>query len=135
MVERMRYARELATLAVVAAATGAACGDESPAPPSGDTARDPRAYDFYRDHPYALTCGHVLAIHSVKAQQFHIAAHSLAREVRLPRTNRNQVWARLVHALLDICQRAGDPGYRPAREAVRRVRRGEYRLSVGGGPL
>jgi hypothetical protein len=54
-------------------------------------ARDPRAYDFYRDNPYALTCGHVLAIHSAKAQQFHIAAHSLARDVRLPRTNRNQV--------------------------------------------
>ena len=84
---------------------------------------------------YALTCGYVLAIHSAKAQQFHIAAQSLAREVRLPRTNRNQVWARLVYALLDICQRAGDPSYRPAREAVRRVRRGEYRLSGGGGPL
>jgi hypothetical protein len=132
----MRYARELVTLAVVAAVAGGACGeDESPAPRSGDAARDPRAYDFYRDHPYALTCRHVLAIHSAKAQQFHIAALSLAREVRLPRTNRNQVWARLVHALLDICQRAGDPSYRPAREAVRRVRRGEYRLSGGGGPL
>ena len=132
----MRYARELATLAVAVAAVGAACGeDESPAPRSGDATRDPRAYDFYRDHPYALTCGHVSAIHSAKAQQFHIAAQSLAREVRLPRTNRNQVWARLVYALLDICQRADDPSYRPAREAVRRVRRGEHRLSGGGGPL
>jgi hypothetical protein len=132
----MRYARELAPLAVAVAAAGAACSeDESPPPLSGDSARDPRAYDFYRDHPYALTCRHALAIHSAKAQQFHIAAHSLAQEVRLPRTNRNQVWARLVHALLDICGRAGDPSYRPAREAVRRVRRGEYQLSGGGGPL
>ena len=123
-------------LAVVAAVAGAACGeDESPRPRSGDTARDLRAYDFYRDHPNALTCRHVSAIHSAKAQQFHIAAHSLAREVRLPGTNRNQVWARLVHARLDICGRARDPSYRPAREAVRRVRRGEYRLRGGGGPL
>ena len=59
----------------------------------------------------------MLAIHSAKAQQFHIAAHSLAREVRLPGANRNQVWARLVHALLDICERAGDPSYRAARAA------------------
>jgi hypothetical protein len=132
----MRYARELATLAVVAAAVGAGCGeDESPAPRSGDAARDPGAYDFYRDNPYALACRHVLAIHSAKAQQFHIAAHSLARRVRLPGVNRNQVWARLVHARLDICQRADDPSYRPAREAVRAVRRGDYRLSGGGGPL
>jgi hypothetical protein len=131
----MRYARGLATLVVVAV-TGAGCGEDgSPAPRPGDAARDPRAYDFYRDNPYALTCEHVLAIHSAKAQQFHIAAHSLARDVHPPQTNRNQVWARLVHALLDICRRVGDPSYRPAREAVRRVRRGEYRLSGGGGPL
>ena len=91
-----------------------------------------RGYDFFSRHPYALTCGRVLAIDSAKAQQFHIAALSLAREVRLPGTNRNQLWQRFVYALLDLCQKADDPSYRPAAEAVRRVRRGEYVLR--GGP-
>jgi hypothetical protein len=132
----MRHARgQGASAAFLAAMAIAACGetDESastrddPAPP-----RDPRAYAYYSEHPYALTCEHVLAVHSAKAQQFHIAALSLAREVRLPDTNRNQLWARLVYGLQEICKRADDPGYRPAREAVRRVRAGEYVLR--GGP-
>jgi hypothetical protein len=79
-----------------------------------------------------MTCRHVLAIDSAKAQQFHIAALSLAREVRRPGTNRNQLWQRFVYALLEICKKADDPAYRPAAEAVRRVRRGEYVLR--GGP-
>jgi hypothetical protein len=123
-----------ATMMAILAATGiTGCGQgedrerEGRAPP-----RDPRAYEYYSEHPYALTCEQVLAIHSAKAQQFHIAAMSLAREVRLPDANRNQLWARFVHALLEICKRADDPRYRPAREAVRRVGRGEYVLR--GGP-
>jgi hypothetical protein len=120
------------TLLALAVITGCGNGEEPEpsrvAPPS----RDARAYEFYERHPYALTCGHVLAIHSAKAQQFHIAAMSLAREVRLPGTNRNEIWARFVHGLLEICKSAGDRSHRPAREAVRRVRRGEFALR--GGP-
>ena len=89
-------------------------------------------YDYFSRHPYALTCGRVLAIDSAKAQQFHIAAMSLAREVRLHGTNRNQLWQRFVHALLDLCQKADDASYRPGAAAVRRVRRGDYALR--GGP-
>jgi hypothetical protein len=120
------------TLLAVAAAAGCGAGEDRETSSEPPPARDVRAYEFYERHPYALTCGHVLAIHSAKAQQFHIAAMSLAREVRLPGTNRNQMWARFVHGLLEICMRADDPGYRPAREAVRRVRRGEFALR--GGP-
>jgi len=47
-------------------------------------------------------------------------------------TNRNQLWQRFVYALLEICKKADDPAYRPAAEALRRVRRGEYVLR--GGP-
>jgi hypothetical protein len=57
---------------------------------------------------------------------------SLAREVKRPGTNRNQLWQRFVYALLDICKKADDFSYRPAAEAVERVRRGEYVLR--GGP-
>jgi hypothetical protein len=114
----------------------AGCGESDGASPRDEGERQARAlergYDFFSRHPYALTCGRVLAIDSAKAQQFHIAALSLAREVRLPGTNRNQLWQRFVYALLDICHKADDPSYRPAAAAVRRVRRGEYVLR--GGP-
>jgi hypothetical protein len=129
----MRH-RALFVAVLVLVAAGCGQGDApTPAEERERRARElERGYDFFSRHPYALTCRRVLAIDSAKAQQFHIAALSLAREVRLPGTNRNQLWQRFVYALLDLCQKADDPSYRPAAAAVRRVRRGEYVLR--GGP-
>jgi hypothetical protein len=128
--------RQRALLVAVVVLVAAGCG-ESDAPSTTEDgesrARElERGYEYFSKHPYALTCERVLAIDSAKAQQFHIAALSLAREVHLPDTNRNQLWQRFVYALLDLCHKADDPSYRPAAEAVRRVRRGEYVLR--GGP-
>jgi hypothetical protein len=87
---------------------------------------------FFSRNPQALTCGRVLAIDTNKARQFHLAAFALARDAQVRDENRNQTWARMVYALLDLCQKADDPGYRPAADAVRLVSRGHYQL--GGGP-
>jgi hypothetical protein len=128
--------RHRALLVAVVVLVAAGCGDSDGPSTTEDgesRARElERGYDYFSRHPYALTCERVLAIDSAKAQQFHIAALSLAREVRLPGTNRNQIWQRFVYALLDLCQKADDPAHRPAAAAVRRVRRGEYLLR--GGP-
>jgi hypothetical protein len=115
-------AKALALLALVVlpALAATTCGD-------GESAK-PRSDAFYSQHPYSLTCEQVLAIDYGKARQFHIAAFALAGEVRLPDTNRNLIWERLVFALLDICKRAGDRDHRPAAEAVRQVGRGKYML-------
>ena len=114
-------AKALALLALVVLPLAATtCGDGENAKPRSDT--------FYRQHPYSLTCEQVLAIDYGKARQFHIAAFALAGEVRLPDTNRNLIWERLVFALLDICKRAGDRDHRPATKAVRQVGRGKYVL-------
>jgi hypothetical protein len=128
--------RQRALLVAVVVLVAAGCG-ESDGPSTTEDGEDrarelERGYEYFSKHPYALTCERVLAIDSVKARQFHIAALSLAREVRLPDTNRNQLWQRFVYALLDLCQKTDDPSYRPAADAVRRVRRGEYVLR--GGP-
>jgi hypothetical protein len=124
--------RHRVLLVLFVAAIGGGCGEHDRTTPAGDPDRRAREFErgyvYYSKHPYAMTCRHVLAIHSAKAQQFHIAALSLAREVRIPGTNRNQLWQRFVYALLDICKKADEPSYRPAAEAVRRVRRGEYEL-------
>jgi hypothetical protein len=111
-------------LALIAAAIAAGCGDDSAEAPArhGDPAEDA----YFSRHPEALTCGHVLAIDSVKAAQFHKAAYALADDVRLPGTHRNIIWGRFVYALLDLCQKSDDPDYRPAADAARLVAKGRY---------
>jgi hypothetical protein len=109
---------------LVFALSVAGCGKEEGKQPGAGGER--RMANYFSEHPYALTCGRVLAIDQSKAKDFHIAALSLAREVRLRGVNRNQRWARFVYALLDLCKAARDPAYRPAAEAVRLVRRGRY---------
>lgn len=85
---------------------------------------------YFSKHPHAITCDHVLAVDRIKARQFHIAAASLADEVRLPKTNRQMRWARFVYALQDLCKRRRDPGYLPGRDAVRLVGQGKYVLGT-----
>ena len=73
-------------------------------------------------------CERVLAIDTNKTRQFHLAAFALARDAQVRGENRNQTWARMVHALLDLCKKGDDPHHRPAADAVRLVRRGHYEL-------
>jgi hypothetical protein len=111
----------------IAASLAVGCGGErvETAARHGDPSRDA----YYSRHPYALTCDHVLAIDSVKAHQFHIAAFALADDVRLPRTNRNLVWGRFIYAMLDLCKASDRRDYRPAYDAVRLVSKGRYVIS------
>jgi hypothetical protein len=127
----MRKARDLAVLGALAALATVGCSDEKAAEP--DPAGTLERQDaFFSRNPHALTCERVLAIDTNKARQFHLAAFSLARGARVRGENRNQTWARMVYALLDLCEKADHPGYRPAADAVRLVRRGHYQLR--GGP-
>jgi hypothetical protein len=119
----LRGPAALVALGLVAASIAVGCGSErAQTTPS----RDLSPTVDYSEHPYALTCGHVLAIDSVKARQFHKAAFALAGDVRVPGTHRNIVWGRFVYALLDLCQRSARPDYRPAADAVRLVSEGRY---------
>ena len=103
------HARARIAFSLVAiAALAAGCGAESAERPV--TLGDPSKDAYFSRHPYALTCEHVLAVDSVKAGQFHMAARRLARDVPLQ----------------DLCKKRGDLGYRPAADAVRLVSKGRY---------
>jgi hypothetical protein len=106
----------------------AGCGED-------DADRDPAQAIKREDaritkDPYALTCERVQAIETNEARRFHLAAFALAEDAPVHGINRQKVWARMVYALLDICQRRNDPEYRPAKEAVREVRAGKYFVGV-----
>ena len=126
-ISRLRRPGAVALLGSALVLGASACGDDDddkaqPAQPSGVASAGPV---LERDaDPGEISCSHLTNRDNFAAA--HSVAFRLAKSVDGAEGSTEQVAVRLTGAMTDLCEKRGDPSYRPSKDAVAAVERGEY---------
>jgi hypothetical protein len=119
------------TLAIVAAALAAGCGDDGD--DSGQPAVKPEKRVDVNKDPRAITCSdladEVASARLSRTATFTLADQALASNPELAETsNRNLLAQRIFVGMTELCQ-TGEPDDTPAADAVAGVVAGRYQLN------
>jgi hypothetical protein len=121
-----RRAGSLAVLGAVLAVGAGGCGDDddSGSQPAGTNAAASGPALRSEPSPSKLTCADLANRENYVVT--YETALTLAERERMPGGNTQQAAVRITGAMVDLCEKRGEPAYAPAADAVAAVKRGEY---------
>jgi hypothetical protein len=123
--------RQTLTGLMVCAAIAAGCGDDDT---GSQSKKEPKRVSLAERHaqleknPYDLTCAD-LRDKVASARITRVVQYALADDAKIPGLNRLQASQSIYFGITELCK--SKPGsYRPAKEAITGVRRGEFRADL-----
>lgn len=123
-----RLRRATATgVVVVALPLAGGCGNDESSPEPAAKPAAPRV--DLGENPYKITCRD-LADEQATVDWGRRATVTLAADTKLRRVTPMQATQRINFALTELCKQ-NDGSYKPAKDAVAAVNRGEYRTGLG----
>jgi hypothetical protein len=124
---RLRRPGAVALLGAAFVLGAIGCGDDDAKTKSKSSVSAVAAGPVLQEEPDAdqLNCSH-LANHENYGVAYDTAV-TLAERARVTEGSTHQVATRISGAMDDLCEKRGDPAYRPAADAVEAVKRGGYK--------
>jgi hypothetical protein len=114
---------------VVALPLAGGCGNDESSPEPTAAAKPAAPRVDLGEKPYKITCRD-LADEQAAADWGRRATVTLAADTKLRRVTQMQATQRINFAMIELC-RQNDGSYKPAKDAVAAVNRGEYQTGLG----